>query len=204
MIGIINYGSGNIYAIANIYKRLDIAFSIVASKDELTACDKLVLPGVGAFDETMKLIKSNGMKDTLDTLVLSQKIPIIGVCVGMQILGDSSEEGTEKGFGWIAGSVNKLEASQIKHKPCLPHLGWNNILLKSEHTLLQNIDFEKGFYFLHNYYFKAARAENVLATATYGIDFPCVIHNDNVYGVQFHPEKSHDNGVELFRNFSNL
>lgn len=204
MIGIINYGSGNIYAIANIYKRLDIPHGIFNDIGDLVKCDKLILPGVGAFDETMRLIAEQGMTDVLNNLVLQERIPIMGVCVGMQILGDSSEEGEEKGFSWIKGKIQKLSKEKLIQKPHLPHLGWNSIKIVKSSPLLNNIDEEKGFYFLHNYFFNATEHDDILATTSYGDEFPCVVNHKNIFGVQFHPEKSHDNGVEIFKNFAKL
>lgn len=205
MIGLVNYGSGNIYAIANIYKKLDIPFQLIDNPSELKHADKLVLPGVGAFDETMKLLNDSGLKSELDELVLVKKKPIIGVCVGMQILGDGSEEGTIPGFGWIKGDILKMDESKLQTKPHLPHLGWNSIALKdAEHPLFAGVDTDRGFYFLHTYYFRPTNDTDVLATSVYGNSFASAVCNDNVFGMQFHPEKSHSNGIQLFKNFANL
>jgi imidazole glycerol-phosphate synthase subunit HisH len=204
MIGIINYGSGNIYAIATVFKKLDIHYKIIEQVSDFKGCNKLVLPGVGAFDETMHLLRIRQLYDTIDQLVKYEKLPIIGFCVGMQIMGENSEEGNEIGFGWIPGSIKKLDASKLNSKPLLPHLGWNTISSSEGNPLLKNVIAEKGFYFLHSYYFHAANASDILATVNYGLEFPCIVNRDNVYGVQFHPEKSHQNGIELFRNFANL
>lgn len=204
MIGLINYGSGNIYAIANIYKMLDIPFKMIDDPKELKTADKLILPGVGAFDETMNLLLSKGLKAELDELVLVQKKPIIGVCVGMQILSEGSEEGEVSGFGWVKGQVKKIDESKLTSKPYLPHLGWNSIKLQKEHPLFENIDCEQGFYFLHTYYFETQLEDNILTTSEYGKTFASAVINDNIMGVQFHPEKSHSNGIQLFKNYANL
>ncbi len=204
MIGIINYGSGNIFAIATVHKRINVEYKIVESIADFIGCDKLILPGVGAFDETMQLIKKKNLFDSINEMVLIKKVPIIGFCVGMQIMGNSSEEGSESGFGWIEGKIKKLDASLLTHKPHLPHLGWNTIEPVTSSPLLDNIDHKMGFYFLHNYYFDVAEQSNVIAKVNYGLNFPCIINNKNIFGVQFHPEKSHGNGIELFRNFANL
>jgi imidazole glycerol-phosphate synthase subunit HisH len=204
MIGIINYGSGNIYAIANLYKRLDIPYILTDNHDELRTVSKLILPGVGAFDETMKMLNNSGLKNLLDELVLEKNIPILGVCVGMQIMANSSEEGKLDGFGWIKGTVKKFEKKLLLHKPHLPHLGWNEIEIKQYSPLLHEIDPSTGFYFLHSYYFCCENEASIMATTKYGKDFSSAVNHKNVYGVQFHPEKSHRNGIQLFKNFANL
>jgi glutamine amidotransferase len=204
MITIIDYGSGNIHAIANIYKRLNIEYTITNDPSILRIAEKLILPGVGDFDETMMLLGNLGIKDTLDELVIEKKIPILGVCVGMQILGNSSEEGVLKGFGWIKGCVRKLNVTELKAKPHLPHMGWNTITPIRRSTVLSDIECEDGFYFLHSYYFDCEDKSDILATSSYGIEFPSAINHENVFGFQFHPEKSHQNGIKLFKNFANL
>lgn len=204
MITLINYGSGNIQAIANIYKRNNIPYVITNDKKELSNAKKLILPGVGDFDETMELIKEIGIKNLLDELVMDKKIPILGICVGMQVLGKSSEEGKTEGFGWINGVVKKMDVTKLEHKPHLPHMGWNIVNPIQKSTLLNNIDLGKGFYFLHSYYFDCTNPDDILAETNYGQTFASAIHHENVYGFQFHPEKSHQNGIELFKNFANL
>lgn len=204
MIGIINYGSGNVYAIANIYKRLNIPHLVTNDPQELKSSTKLILPGVGAFDETMSLLNRTGLSELLNELVMFKKVPIMGVCVGMQILGDSSEEGALKGFGWIKGRVRKFDAQLLKQKPHLPHMGWNTAQQKRPCKLIDNMDFEQGYYFLHSYYFDCNDPADILTSTAYGIEFASAINHDNVYGIQFHPEKSHQNGSKLFRNFANL
>lgn len=203
MIGIINYGSGNIYAIANIYNQLGISHKIISDYRDLKLADKLILPGVGAFDETMSLIKQKNFLDELNELVLEKNVPIIGVCVGMQILASRSHEGKEEGFGWIKGKVKKLDASKIEKKPFLPHMGWNSIKFSREDGLFTDIDADRGFYFLHSYYFECENADDIMATTSYGEDFTVAVNRDNVFGLQFHPEKSHKNGLKIFENFAN-
>lgn len=204
MITLIDYGSGNIHAIANIYKRINIPYIITNDPKELKDAQKLILPGVGDFDETMMLLNNLGIKDVLDELVVNKKTPILGVCVGMQILGNKSEEGSLEGFGWIKGRVRKIDESKLLNKPHLPHMGWNTVAIKRENPLFDNVITENGFYFLHSYYFDCEDNADVLTTTQYGEEFASAINHENVFGFQFHPEKSHQNGIELFRNFANL
>jgi imidazole glycerol-phosphate synthase subunit HisH len=204
MITLINYGSGNIHAIANIYKRLNIPYILASEITTLKKAEKLILPGVGDFDETMKLFRKLGIKDTLDELVLVKKVPILGVCVGMQVLGKSSDEGSEDGFGWIDGEVKKFDVSKFIHKPHLPHMGWNEVGPVRKSSLFDQVIPENGFYFLHSYYFSCKNETDILAKTKYGIDFASAINHNNVYGFQFHPEKSHQNGIEIFKNYANL
>ncbi len=204
MITIIDYGSGNISAIANIYERLNIQYKVARTPEELKGADKLFLPGVGAFDETMLLLIKKGFKEVMDEEVLMNKVPIFGICVGMQVLGNSSDEGDLPGLGYINGEVRKFNEALINDKPKLPHMGWNTIQEKNSTSLLTGIDPEYGFYFLHSYYFDCLNISDVVATTQYGQEFASVICNSNVYGVQFHPEKSHSNGVNLLKNFANL
>lgn len=204
MIGIVNYGSGNIQAIKNIYNSLNIQTKIITDPSELKEADKLILPGVGAFDETMKQLIDSGLKEELDNLVLNHRVPILGICVGMQIMADSSEEGILNGLGWIKGEVKKFDISLFNQKPYLPHMGWNTIKPKKENPIFFNIDEELGFYFVHSYFFNCVNKQNILATSDYGIEFSSSVVNENIYGMQFHPEKSHSNGVKLLHNFSKL
>lgn len=205
MIKIINYGSGNIQAIGNIYKRLNIPFTIASKASELESdTTKLILPGVGAFDRTIKQLIDSGLQTKLNELVLEKKVPIMGICVGMQILGKDSEEGELPGLGWIDGSVRKIDITRLTHKPHLPHMGWNSIEPTLEHPILRNIDCHSGFYFLHSYYFSCNNPETILCTTQYGHSFASAIHSRNIFGMQFHPEKSHSNGIQLLKNFAEL
>jgi glutamine amidotransferase len=204
MITIIDYGSGNIKAIANIYEKLKVDYSIASVPEEVIGAKKIFLPGVGAFDETISKLDSMGFREVLDKEVLENKAPIMGICVGMQILADSSEEGTCKGLGYIKGKVKKINANTILHKPKLPHMGWNSIEIVKNNVLLQEMDAQFGFYFLHTYYFECEDQNNVLATTNYGATFASAVHRENIFGFQFHPEKSHLNGVKLLHNFAKL
>lgn len=204
MITIIDYGSGNISAIGNIYERLNIAYKVAKIPSEIIGAEKLFLPGVGAFDETMILLENSGFKKALDLEVKINKVPIIGICVGMQVLGDSSEEGKLPGLGYIKGQVKRLDESLLINKPYLPHMGWNTIKIKNQLPLFEEVDTEIGFYFLHSFYFECDNQSDVLTITDYGQSFASAINHENVYGIQFHPEKSHNNGVSLLKNFASL
>ncbi len=203
-IGIVNYGSGNIFSISNIYKKGNIDFFISSEPKELAQASHLILPGVGAFDETMKTLNDSGLKVFLDEMVLGEKKPILGICVGMQLLAENSEEGNLQGFGWIKGRVRKFDESVFKQKPYLPHLGWNTVNIQQQHAIFNQVDPEEGFYFLHSYYFDCQDSQDILSTTDYGISFASAVHHENVYGMQFHPEKSHQNGINIFYNFSQV
>lgn len=204
MIAIVDYGLGNISAFANIYKRLNIPFVAAKTSDELQQASKLILPGVGAFDYAMDKLNESGMREQLDELVLEKKVPILGVCVGMQMMASKSEEGEVKGLDWIPGSVKLIDASKLKHKPTIPHMGWNQVNPEKDVQIFENIEHEQGFYFLHSYFFECESNDDVLATSEYAGKFSCAVHRSNIYGFQFHPEKSLTNGVNLLKNFANI
>lgn len=203
MIGIIDYGVGNIKAFANIYKNFNMSFRIVKNISEFENITKLILPGVGSFDHAMTSLENSGMREKLDELVLEKKIPVIGICVGMQMLAKSSEEGILNGLGWIDGIVKKFDKSKINNGP-LPHMGWNNLNIEKKNKIFENLEENPRYYFLHSYYFECHDKDNVIATATYGEKFDCMINHENIYGIQCHPEKSHHNGMQLLKNFGEL
>lgn len=204
MIAIIDYGSGNIAAIANIYKKFKIPHLITGDLRELESAERYILPGVGAFDATMRYLNKSGMVGLLNEQVLGKKKKVLGICVGMQILADSSEEGVLPGLGWIPGRVRKIDETTLSRAPKLPHMGWNAVRPVAGAGLFDGVDVARGFYFLHSYYCDVANASDVAATVEYGKELPCAVAHDNVFGMQFHPEKSHSNGVAIFRNFAEL
>jgi glutamine amidotransferase len=202
MIAIVDYGSGNVAAIADIFKRLKLPHTITRDHSELREADRYILPGVGAFDATMRALKASGLVGLLNEEVLERRKKILGICVGMQILGDSSDEGVLPGLGWIPGHIRRIDTSAIKEQTKLPHMGWNSVHMKTPSPLFDGVDLERGFYFLHSYYFDATDPASVTATVDYGGELPCSVVSANVFGMQFHPEKSHANGVCVFRNFA--
>lgn len=204
MIGIINYGSGNIEAISNIYNRLNIDCKIINKLAEFDGADRLILPGVGSFDECMEQLIDSGFKEKLNKLVLEDKIPILGICIGMHIMANSSEEGNLEGLGWIPGKVKKFDKTLLVNKPYLPHMGWNNIINIHDHIIFTGVNENQGFYFVHSYYYECKNEQNILTVCNYGLDFSSSIFNKNIFGMQFHPEKSHSNGENLLNNFAKL
>ena len=201
-IVIIDYGVGNVFSVYNAIKYLGYS-NVKISYDEkdIFSSDALILPGVGAFDEAMKNIKIRKLDKILHENVIFNKKPILGVCVGMQILSEGSEEnGWHKGLGWIPGKVKKLE---LTHNLAVPHVGWNNLKITNKSTLyLNQSNSNPHFYFDHSYYFET---EDKYASSycDYGIKICASVQRDNIYGVQFHPEKSQNNGLKLFRSFLN-
>lgn len=204
MIAIIDYGSGNVGAIANIYKQLKIPHIITGDLSELVEAERYILPGVGAFDATMRYLNESGMVALLNEQVLVRRKKVLGICVGMQILAESSEEGVLSGLGWIPGHVRKIDSATLPAAPKLPHMGWNTVSPRPGVPLFDGVEEAKGFYFLHSYYFEATEVGDVSATVDYGNKLACGVERGNVYGMQFHPEKSHANGVAIFRNFAGL
>jgi len=203
MISIVNYGSGNIRAIGNIYDQLKVAYNVVSSASELKRASHIILPGVGSFDKTLDKLNKSGLRQVLDEKALVEKIPVLGICVGMQIMANSSEEGVLPGLGWIKGDV-KMFNKQLLVKPKLPHLGWNSILPQKESSILKGVECKTGFYFIHSYYYQTERSEDILTTTFYGSEFSSSINRGNIYGTQFHPEKSHSNGMIVLQNFAKL
>lgn len=199
MIKIINYGLGNIDAFYNIYKRLGIEVGIARKKEELQDADKLILPGVGSFDYAMKCLNNSGMRESLDKMVLIDSVPVIGICVGMQMMAKRSEEGQEDGLGWFDGEVLKFDDPDL----LIPEMGWNSVE-HNDNPIFQGLSKHPRFYFLHSYYFNCEHSQDIIGTSDYGHTFASAINKGNIYGIQFHPEKSHSNGVKLLENFANL
>jgi glutamine amidotransferase len=204
MITIIDYGVGNISAFQNVYKRLNIETKIARSVEDLNLVTKIILPGVGAFDYAMSQLNSSGMREKLDDLVLDKKIPVIGVCVGMQMMGNKSEEGFCDGLRWIDGDVLRFDTKKISQRVKLPHMGWNDVKSQNNNKLFTNLHEDSIFYFLHSYYFKCHNNNESIALTEYGISFSSAINFQNIYGVQFHPEKSHHYGEILLNNFAKI
>jgi imidazole glycerol-phosphate synthase subunit HisH len=204
MITLIDYGVGNIFAFQNVYKRLNIPTKIAKSQEDLNDAIKLILPGVGSFDYAMNRLNDSGMREKLDELVLGKKIPVIGICVGMQMMGNRSDEGKEEGLKWIDSEILKFDENLVEQRTKLPHMGWNNVTPVKNHPLFIGLDKEAIFYFLHSFYFKCNNPADSIAVSDYGLSFSSAVNKDNMYGIQFHPEKSHQYGEKLLHNFAKL
>lgn len=204
MITIIDYGLGNIQAFVNLFKRLHISVLVAKKPDDLIGATKIILPGVGAFDHAMQQLAGSGMRETLDNLVLHKKVPVLGICVGMQMLACTSDEGKMPGLGWIKGHVRAFNSvPQLSDLP-LPHMGWNDVTPIGDCQLFSGLNIDSRFYFLHSYFFECEQDESSIAVTSYGLDFSCAVAENNIFGVQFHPEKSHHFGMILLKNFADL
>ena len=204
MIIIVDYGLGNVQAIANIYKRLDIPTVVARSAADLAGASHIILPGVGAFDWAMSCLNESGMRATLDDLVQRERKPVLGICVGMQMMARTSDEGRARGLGWFDASVKLFDDSKFVGRTHLPHMGWNDIEPVRTDGLFRDLGEKARFYFLHSYYFAPNDPQDVLASTDYGGRFTCAVRRQNVHGVQFHPEKSHAWGIQLLQNFAGL
>lgn len=204
MIGIVDYGLGNITAFENIYRRENIPAIIVDSAQKFGDVDRLILPGVGAFDWAMGKLNDSGLREPLDRKVLEEGAPALGVCVGMQMMANSSDEGDLAGLGWIPGRVRRFSAPERPKEWRLPHMGWNDVMPRQNSPLFRGLEEGARFYFLHSYFFSPEDSESELSTTDYFGEFASTVTNDRVFGVQFHPEKSHQWGIRLLSNFAEL
>jgi glutamine amidotransferase len=200
MITIIDYKTGNLGSIQNILKRIGEDSVVTSDYDEIARATKLILPGVGAFDTGMRNLTSLNLIDILNKKVIEEKIPVLGICLGMQLLSKNSEEGSLPGLGWIDASTVRFKfEDSTEYK--IPHMGWNFIRQHKTGKLFDNMYPDSRFYFVHSYFFRANDPEDVLTSTTYEIEFTSAIERGNILGVQFHPEKSHKFGMKLLRNF---
>ncbi len=199
-IGVLDYGIGNVGSICNMLKKLNISSERITVPSDLNKCTKIILPGVGSFDSGILALKDSGMLQELNEQVLIKKKPILGICLGMQLFAQQSEEGKEKGLGWINGRVSKFCFLESKIK--VPHMGWNYVKFLNEKYNID--DDEKRFYFVHSYYLKIKNKNKILCTSNYGsCEFVSGIIDENIIGVQFHPEKSHKYGFQFLNYFAN-
>lgn len=204
MITIVNYGMGNLASVQNMLRRIGAACEITGDLEKIHNAKKILLPGVGAFDAAIEKIDSIGMREVLNKKALEEKVPVLGICLGLQLLTKSSEEGKLPGLGWIPAKTIKFNFPQPTNLK-IPHMGWNEIHVVNQSKLLSDLPEEPRFYFVHSFHAKAEDDKYVLARTHYGYDFDSVITNgDNIFGAQFHPEKSHKFGMKVLDNFSKM
>ena len=201
MIAIVDYGMGNLGSIQNMFKRIGAAARVTGDSAVLADARKILLPGVGAFDSAMQRIADAGLREVLDRKALHERVPTLGICLGMQLLTRGSEEGQLPGLGWIAASTKRFPAiAGLK----VPHMGWNLVTPTQPSPLTDGLPAESRFYFVHSYYVQVDDPADSLLRTHYGIDFDAAVAHGNIYGAQFHPEKSHKFGMKLLANFASL
>jgi imidazole glycerol-phosphate synthase subunit HisH len=199
-IAIVDHGLSNINSIVNMLKYLNYYPKIAASPKELTGVSKIILPGVGAARAVWENMEKRGFIDSLREVVEIQKKPVLGICVGMQLMTNGSDEGNSPGFGWIKGRCRRFQSTDVA-KIKIPHMAWNKVVPSPRKRLFNYSSEIQKFYFVHSFYVECANKGEVAATCHYGNEFAAAIENENIFGVQFHPEKSHSYGMQLFKNF---
>jgi glutamine amidotransferase len=204
MITIVDYGLGNLGSILNLLKKIGAPAKLSTSKLDIEKADKLILPGVGSFDNGMNLLRERDFIDVLNWKALEEKVPTLGICLGMQLLGNSSEEGSEKGLGWIDANTIKFKFDTNNSHLKVPHMGWNLVKEVKKSILNQDIYEEPRFYFVHSYHVKCKNPQDELLRTNYGFEFTSAVEKGNIMGVQFHPEKSHKFGMQLLSNFNSI
>jgi glutamine amidotransferase len=202
MIVIVDYASGNPASILNMLRKIGVEAVISSEKSVVDKASKIILPGVGAFDHGINKLKASGLLESLNKKVIDERVPFLGICLGMQLLTARSEEGKEKGLGWIDAECLQFHFPEKKLK--VPHMGWNYLQAKKPSKLLTGMNPDSRFYFVHSYYVQCNQPGDILSTAEYGFPFVSAIEKENIAGVQFHPEKSHKYGIQLLKNFVDL
>jgi glutamine amidotransferase len=202
MITIIDYKMGNLGSIANMLKKIGYQCRMTSNSSEIQAADKIILPGVGNFDRAMINLKELGLIDVLNIKALEDKVPVLGICLGMQLMAEKSEEGLLPGLGWIKAEVKKFSFDEVNKNLKIPHMGWNTVQQQKDNRLFSNMYPEPRFYFVHSYHFECEKKEDILTTTFYGYHFTSAVSSGNIMGVQFHPEKSHKFGMMILKNFA--
>jgi len=201
MILVIDYGMGNIGSLLNMIKKVGGEAKVSSDLDEIRSAKKIILPGVGSFDNGMKNLNEGGFSQILTRKVVNERVPFLGVCLGMQLLSKGSEEGKLPGLGWFDAKTVKFKFDSENEKLKIPHMGWNNIEIKRKGNIYEDMYEESSFYFVHSYHIVCEKPEDILSTTFYGNEFVSSINKDNIYATQFHPEKSHKFGMKLMHNF---
>jgi len=199
-IVIVDYQMGNIHSVARKLTILGVNYEISNNSETIRQADKLILPGVGHFGKAMQQLQESNLIEVLNDVVINQKKPILGICLGMQLMANFSEEGNVDGLGWIGGRINRFQV-QDKLRYKIPHTGWNGIKICKESPMNEGLIDHEEFYFVHAYYFQADKEEDILHKTSYEQEFVSAVQKNNIVGVQYHPEKSHDVGLKLIKNF---
>lgn len=203
MLAIINYGLGNLSSIQNMCRRLGIDATVTADPATIANASKLLLPGVGHFKRGMENLNNSGLRSLLDDLVLVKKKPVLGICLGAQLMTKHSEEGDVDGLGWVDATTVRFDSSRINGLK-IPHMGWSEITVTDQNPLWSNLPAAPRFYFVHTYHFLFQEVSEVSATCSHSYDFACAFQKENIFGTQFHPEKSHKFGMRVLENFNKL
>lgn len=202
MIAVIDYGIGNVSSIVNMLKKIDFTAILASTIEEIQDADKLILPGVGSFDAGMRRLYESGLVETIKKHAIIDEKPLLGICLGMQMLGRKSEEGKEVGLSLIPFDNKRFDFSDRKDLK-IPHMGWDMACIEiQDDPIVQNLDAMQRYYFVHSYHAVCDSEENILMRCEYGYSFAAAVKNKNIYGVQFHPEKSHKFGMALLENFA--
>jgi glutamine amidotransferase len=201
MIVVVDYGMGNLGSIINMFKKIGAIAKVSSDIMEIEAAKKILLPGVGAFDGAMSKISEKNLLQVLNYKALEEKVPFLGICLGMQLLTKGSEEGNLQGLSWIDAHTCKFKFEEDQALK-IPHMGWNEVHVEKEHPLVNSLPKQSRFYFVHSYYVKCNNENDKLLTSNFGVNFTCAVQHENIMGVQFHPEKSHKFGMELLKNFN--
>lgn len=201
MVVVIDYGMGNLGSVANIIKKVGHTCTVTSDLKLIEQAEKLILPGVGSFDNGMEKLKSRGIAEVITKKVLQDKTPILGICLGAQLMLESSEEGKLPGLGWLKGKVIKFRFAETQINQRVPHMGWNQIAVKKENPVFDNMYENPKFYFVHSYHFQLNNEADTLTTTNYGYEFASGFSRENITGLQFHPEKSHKYGMLVYKNF---
>jgi imidazole glycerol-phosphate synthase subunit HisH len=204
MIVIVDYGVGNLASIANMLRRVNAAVTVSSDPAVIAVAARIILPGVGAFDHAMRKLREGALLSALEQRVVHERVPLLGLCLGAQLLTQCSEEGAERGLGWVDAVTVRFDPSRVSERLAIPHMGWSDVKSAKAHALLATEEPMPRFYFAHSYHIQSSDPELTIGFATHGYEFPAAIAAGNIMGVQFHPEKSHVFGLRLLRNFCEL
>jgi glutamine amidotransferase len=204
MIVVVDYGVGNLGSIVNMFKKVGVKAIASSEPAVIENAEKLILPGIGAFDAGMQKLNERGLVPILQNLVMDRKVPVLGLCLGLQLMTKGSEEGKLAGLGWFDAETLRFGFSSDQPHLKIPHMGWNTIEIRRPHRLISNLEIDSRFYFVHSFYVRCHDADSVLAETDYGGYFHSIVGKDNIVGAQFHPEKSHKYGMRLLKNFAEM